>query len=164
MEMKIPFYNLLNMFLTGFVFISCVILQYPNELRNFISSEMFTKLTAISETLLLLVVVAFAYEIGLILNRLSSVIFEPLLKYTKLIPFDNRFYIFQEKARAFPVMNILSREYAFSRTGIGEFVILSVLSAMRGKYKLTGIFICIAIIFLLSCRKQANKIICLMKE
>lgn len=164
MEIKVPLYNVLNMFLTGFVFVGCVMLQYPNEIINFVRSETFTHLTAISETLLLLFIVAIAYEIGLILNRLSSVLLEPLLKKSKLVPFDDRYHIFQEKARNFPIMNILSREYALSRTGIGEFAILSIMSATHGKWSLAALFICVTVVYLLSCRKHASKIVSLMKN
>lgn len=164
MEIKVPLYNVLNMFLTGFVFIGCVMLQYPDKIIKFVYSEAFTQLTAISETLLLLFIVAIAYEIGLILNRLSSVLLEPFLKKTNLVPFDDRYHIFQEKAHKFPIMNILSREYALSRTGIGEFVILSIMSAVHSKWRLATLFICIAIVYLLSCRKHASKIVSLMKN
>ena len=85
MEIKIPFYNVLNMFLTGFVFVGCTILQYLENIINFVNSETFAHLTSISEMVLILIIVAIAYEIGLILNRLGSVILEPLLKITKLL-------------------------------------------------------------------------------
>lgn len=164
MEIKVPFYNVLNMFLTGLVFVGCTILQYSESIINFVNSETFIRLTSISEIVLILIIVAIAYEIGLILNRFGSVILEPVLKTTKLIPFDNRYPIFQEKVQKFPIMNTLSREYALSRTGIGEFVILAILSCIRGKYELFWIFICIAIVFLLSCRKHASKIVSLMRD
>lgn len=164
MEIKVPFYNVLNMFLTGFVFVGCIILQYSESIIHFVNSETFAHLTSVSEMVLILIIAAIAYEIGLILNRLGSVILEPLLKKTKLIPFDNRYHIFQDKAQKFPIMNTLSREYALSRTGIGEFVILAILSCIHGKYELFCVFMCIAIIYLLSCRKHASKIVSLMKE
>lgn len=164
MEIKVPFYNVLNMFLTGFVFVGCTMLQYSEKIIKFVNSETFAHLTSVSEMVLILIIIAIAYEIGLILNRLGSVILEPLLKKTRLIPFDNRYRIFQEKAQKFPIMNTLSREYALSRTGIGEFVILAISSGIRGKYELLWIFICIAIIYLLSCRKHASKIVSLMKD
>ncbi len=164
MEIKVPFYNVLNMFLTGLVFVGCTILQYSEIIINYANSETFIRLTSISEIVLILIIAATAYEIGLILNRVGSVILEPLLKKAKLIPFDNQYRIFQEKAQKFPIMNTLSREYALSRTGVGEFVILAILSCTRGKYELFWIFICIAIVFLLSCRKHASKIVSLMSD
>lgn len=164
METKVPFYNVLNMFLTGLVFVGCTILQYSENIISFANSETFIRLTSISEIVLILIIVAIAYEIGLILNRFGSVILEPLLKKAKLIPFDKQYRIFQEKVQKFPIMNTLSREYALSRTGVGEFVILAILSCIRGKYELFWIFICIAIVFLLSCRKHASKIVSLMRD
>lgn len=164
MEIKVPLYNVLNMFLTGFVFVGCIMLLYPDKIISFVFSEAFAQLTTISETLILLLIIAIAYEIGLILNRLGSVLLEPLLKKTKLVPFDGRYHIFQEKARNFPIMNILSREYALSRTGIGEFTILSIISVMHGKWELALIFFSIALVYFLSCRKHAGKIVSLMKD
>ena len=39
-----------------------------------------------SETVLLLCVISIAYEIGFVLNRTGSVIVEPILKKTKIVP------------------------------------------------------------------------------
>lgn len=161
MEIKIPFYNILNMLLTGFVFIGCLLLQYIEEVIFFINGKLFFNLSAIDETLLIIILTAIAYEVGLILNRFGSVILEPILK--KLIPFDDRYKVFQEKAKEFPIMNILSREYALSRTGMGEFIILSIFSWKNEKYGLMLIFLIVSSIFYLSCKKHASKIVKLMK-
>ncbi|MBE5922734.1 MAG: hypothetical protein E7269_08280 [Lachnospiraceae bacterium] len=164
MDIKIPFYNVLNMFLTGFVFIGCLLVTYSEGVIAFIKSEMFSKLTTISELLLFLIVCAVSYEVGLILNRFSSVVVEPILKKTRLIPFDERYSRFVEKSRKYPIMHTLSREYALSRTGVGEFMILAVISVMKSNVAFALLLLGISVIYLLSCRKHAAKIVKLMQN
>ena len=86
MDIKVPLYNVLNFLLTGFVFIGCLLLMHPDIVRNFIMSEYYNRITAMSETVLLLCVISIAYEIGFVLNRTGSVIVEPILKKTKIVP------------------------------------------------------------------------------
>lgn len=150
------------MFLTGFVFIGGIMFQNAEKITDFIGTESFTKLMAISEVLLILIVVSVAYEVGLVLNRIGSVILEPILKKTKIIPYDDRYAVFREKSKEFPIMNTLSREYALSRTGIAEFLILAIISVMKCKCGLAVIFLCVSLIYLLSCRKHATKIVALI--
>ena len=164
MEIKIPLYNVLNMFLTGFVFIGGAMFQDVEKLINFIGTETFTKLTTMSEVLLVLIVVSIVYEVGLILNRIGSVILEPILKKIKIIPYDDRYAFFREKSKKFPIMNTLSREYALSRTGIAEFLILAIMSGVKCEWGLTVIFLCVSLIYLLSCRKHAAKIVALINK
>lgn len=83
MDIKVPLYNVLNFLLTGFVFIGCLLLMHPDIVGNFIMSEYYNRITAMSETVLLLCVISIAYEIGFVLNRTGSVIVEPILKKTK---------------------------------------------------------------------------------
>ena len=88
MDVKIPLYNILNMFLTGFVFLAGIITLYPVTLIEVVTGEVFIKLSTVPEIVLLfLCLIASSYEIGLILNRAGSVIIEPVLIKTKFLRF-----------------------------------------------------------------------------
>ena len=89
MDVKIPLYNILNMFLTGFVFLAGIITLYPVTLIEVVTGEVFIKLSTVPEIVLLfLCLIASSYEIGLILNRAGSVIIEPVLIKTKFLRFS----------------------------------------------------------------------------
>ena len=95
MDVKIPLYNILNMFLTGFVFLAGIITLYPVTLIEVVTGEVFIKLSTVPEIVLLLCLIASSYEIGLILNRAGSVIIEPVLIKTKFLRFSENFSGFE---------------------------------------------------------------------
>ena len=164
METKIPLYNILNMFLTGSVFLGCILIIYIETIDSFINSDIFLHLMTLPEAVLILISFSMVYEIGLILNRIGSVLIEPFLIKFNLIPFDNHYKLFQEKKKIYRILETLSREYALTRTGIGEFIILVLISFVNCKYILTGVFFCITFVFFLSCNKHTKKIVELMND
>lgn len=93
MEVKVPFYNILNMFLTGLVFIGGCLIIFPDTAVAIFNSDIIKSLGAGPEIVITVCTFAVAYEVGLIINRTGSVILEPLLKRAKLIPFNNRINI-----------------------------------------------------------------------
>ena len=162
--MKMPFYNVLNMLLTGLVFLGGCIVIYPNQAIVLFNNPIVKNITTGPEVVFTLSIFAVTYELGLIINRIGSVIFEPLLKKSKLINFNNDYAKFNLAKERFPIMETLSREYALSRTGISLFIILAVIACLSNNYKLLIIFMLITIIYLLSCRKHSKKIIYLINE
>lgn len=89
MEIKVPFYNILNMFLTGLVFIGGCLVIFPDTAVALFNSDIIENLGAGPEIVVTVCTFAVAYEVGLIINRTGSVVLEPLLKRTKLIPFND---------------------------------------------------------------------------
>lgn len=164
MDIKVPLYNVLNFLLTGFVFIGCLLLMHPDIVGDFIMSEYYNRITAMSETVLLLCVISIAYEIGFVLNRTGSVIVEPILKKAKIVPFNDDYALYNRKAKEFSIMSVLSREYALSRTSILLFFTLSIIAMISCKLGLMIAFAACVLIFTLSCRKHASKIVKLMGE
>lgn len=158
MEIKIPLYNILNMFLTGFVFLAGIITLYPVVILEIVTGELFSKLSTVPEIVLLLCLVASSYEIGLILNRTSSVIIEPILIKSKFLQFSKDYLQYSEASKEKPMLSTISREYALSRTNIIEFLILTIWSLCIGKWFLGGFYLIVTIIFLFSCRKHSAKI------
>lgn len=163
MEIKIPFYNILNMFLTGFVFLGGCILIYPSYASDLISSKIIKSLGASPEILVIVCAFAVAYETGLIINRLGSVVIEWFLTRAKMIPFNDDYVLFNEKKKEYPILHTLSREYALSRTGIALFLTLFVLSIIVQKWYLVIACAAITLVYYLSCRKYSSKIVELME-
>lgn len=164
METKIPFYNVVNMLLTGFVFIGGIIVIFPVEVIQLFENPIIKNLSTMSEILLTFSAFALVYEIGLLINRIGAIFLEPILKKTKFIPFDNDYNKFTRKKIEFPTLGTLSREYALSRTQSMLFLILVVICLILTQWLLSGIFFIILIIYFFSCRKYAKKIVGVMAE
>jgi len=164
MEVKIPFYNFLNMFLTGLLFIGITTLLYCDAITKFIERKSFGDINSWLGMLLVICIVAIAYEVGLIINRMGSIILEPLLKKLALIPFDDDYVKFSVHSKAYPIMDVLSREYALSRTRIVLFVILTFLSLFSHTKIFAIPFLLIAVLYFYSCKKHARKIVSIMNS
>lgn len=162
METKIPFYNIINMFLTGLIFIGCCLFLFPQY-----SLEFFTKLSTDSiagfETIITVSFFAVAYELGLIINRVGSIIIEPFLVKTKLIQFNQDYRLYNQARDKYSIFPTLAREYALSRTSLALFLVLSVISAVKRNMLLLVFFISIMLIFYFSFAKHSKKIVTLMK-
>lgn len=168
MEVKVPFYHIVNMLLTGFVFIGGCFLIFFEYVTHLLREEAFSTVwsdtATIPEIVLTVCVFAIAYEVGLIINRIGSVIVEPVLKKYKLIPFNDNYVKFYAAKEKYPIMSTLSREYALSRTGISSFLILMIFSITNAKYIYGIVFFIISLIYYLSCKKHASKIAVLMSD
>lgn len=164
MEIKVPFYNILNMFLTGLVFIGGCVIIFPDTAMAVLNSDIIKNLGAGPEIVVTVCTFAVAYEAGLIINRTGSVLLEPFLKWAKWIPFNDNYTLFNQKKKEYPIMSTLSREYALSRTGIVLFLSLLILSVLKAKWLLVSICAVITVIYFFSCRKHAEKIVDLMQN
>lgn len=164
MEIKIPFYNILNMFLTGLVFIGGCVIIFPDTATAVLNSEIIKNLGTGPEIVITVCAFAIAYEVGLIINRAGSVILEEILKRFKLIPFIDNYILFNQKKKEYPIISTLSREYALSRTGIVLFFALLVLSFVGSKWIMAIICGIITTIYFFSCKKHASKIVKLMQD
>lgn len=164
MEIKVPFYNILNMFLTGLVFFGGVAIIYPDFVVATLNNEVVKNLGAGPEIVITVCVFASAYEVGLIINRFGSVVIEPFLKWAKWIPFNDDYVLFNERKKQYPIWGTLSREYALSRTGIALFGVLLILSLTAAKRVEGAVCVAIMAIYYASCRKHSAKIVELMNE
>ena len=163
MEVKVPFYNIVNMFLTGLVFLGAVVFLIPETAIEVLDSPFIAKASAGSDLVGVVCVFAIAYEAGLIVNRIGSVLIEWCLRKLKWIPFDDDYAKFNRKQEKHRIMQTLSREYALSRTGIALFLILAILALFSRKPLFAIFAFFIAMIYLVSCRKHAKKIVAIME-
>ncbi len=162
MEIKLPLYNLLNMFLTGLVFLGGCVLLFWENVVNYLNNDIIKSVGTWPEFVITVFVFAVAYEIGLIINRIGSIMFEPILKKIKLIPFNNDYELFNKKKKQYPIMETLSQEYALSRTGITLFFLLTILALFSNVKILSIPLLIISVVYFFSCRKHAGKIVKLM--
>ncbi len=168
MNIQVPFYNVLNVFLLGIIFICGIsgILweSEPEIFRQIITLEIPKSWGYI----IAILVIGFIYEIGYIVNRIGSLFIEPILQ--RNIPFKN-YKGFNQLKEKNPILEVLSREYALCR---GHIALWSILLIIYLLHKLIIIvlsqkFLCkwivlpfamigIIVIFCLSMKKYAQKI------
>lgn len=158
MNTKIPLYNYLNMVLTGMIFIGCLFFVFIDDMNIEIYSELISNLSAVSETALLVILFAVVYEIGYVINRLGSIVVEPIFKKTKFIEYNEDYSLFNDAKKEYPILSTLSREYAVSRTQVMLFLLVLVAAIIK-----TNIFfICTSLvctfIFTFSVHKHSKKI------
>lgn len=164
MEVKVPFYNILNMLLTGLIFIGVVGFLFIDLSKSVIESGVLQSLATVGSVVLTICFLAIAYEVGLIINRIGSLMLEPIAKKTKAIPFNDDYVKFNIKRNKYPIMENLSREYALSRTKVVLFVLLAIISLFSPKRILFIVMILLAILYFFSYKKFAEKIVAIMDE
>jgi hypothetical protein len=160
MDIKIPFYNIVNMFLIGLVFTGFCIILFFKDIHQFISTVDIDGLGF--QTLITISIFAVIYEVGLIINRIGSVLIESIFIKSKLIPFNTDYKKFNETKEQYPIMGTLSREYASSRSSFTMFFILIFISFIQQNWLLFIFSAIAAFLFFFSVRKHATKIVSLM--
>lgn len=160
MDTKIPFYNLINIFLLGVVFVSGVIyLFYPLICSYSMNNVQFIKKLINDSFLFSLCIACNIYTVGIVVNRFSSIVIEFLFEKFKLIPkTETRYACFNEARKTNPFLYTLSREYAFSRGHTALWLILTILSLCRQYWGISLAFLLLTILFSFSMRKFSYKI------
>lgn len=158
METKVPFYNIVNIFLPGLVFIGSCILLFLDETKVFVDSVTALGSTGL-EVLITVSCFAIAYEVGYFIFRLGAVGIEPILK--KLFGWtDYKEFIAAGKTgeKAYKKLDMLSQEYGYSRTQITLFIALAVLTGVKTHWWIMGVCIFFVILFVLTARGHMIKI------
>lgn len=164
---KIPFYNLLNMLLVGIV---TIIGTIPISPYIFGVNWRMTQAVINNDTITTSLFFALAYMIGLVVNRVSSILIENILKTEKDVkerclisrilcfqwrPYES--YVNAEKTDK--SLKILTREYALSRNMLAAFLVLTVIAITCNNLILIITYMCISLLFYLSLRKHVSKIV-----
>ncbi len=166
MNFSIPFYNLLNMLLIGVGFgVGCMMLA-PDATQLFL----FQLSMALNDGAELLILSAFAYLVGLIINRISSVIVEDIVcteipkanrnLLSRIFRIEKRSYTDYQKAEKKDVfIKTLSREYALSRNCATLFLLLAAQASLLHKYHAALACASLVVLFYLSMKKHTKKIV-----
>ena len=160
MDWKLPLYDILNMFMVGIIFMSgCGYLLFYGNV-NIVDADTLLKIGSCSayQSIILSVSIALIYETGLIVNRLGSIVVEPLMKISEIVSKDFDVKRFNELKSEFPILEILSREYALSRTNATIFFIFAIISIFRQNWIFSLFSIAITALFLASARKHSSRI------
>ena len=153
MKEKLSLYEYLNFVLIGLIFTGCCVLVLKDD--EWVKT-IFKEIKSLSlgiEVVITSILFGLIYEIGFIINRIGSIVIEPIFK---------KFKIFNERKKQYPIMEVLSREFALARTQISMFFILLVVSLLKQQFILSGVFFLLVLLFTLSMRKHSKKIVDLM--
>ena len=162
MSFKLPFYNFLNMLLTGVVFFLEIAIVFSVQFIEFMEMDLVKKLLELPDIIIIFCILTSAYEVGLIMNRIGAILIEPIVKKFKLLSFNDNYKHFNDCKVKYPIMETLSREYALSRTSMTLFLILSILSIFTNHKAIALINFLICVVFWLSCKSHSKKIFELM--
>ena len=157
METKVPFYNIVNIFLPGMILIGSCVLLFLDEVRNLAKAVTDLGSTGL-EVLVTVSLFAVAYEVGYIVFRLGAAAIEPILK--KMFGWaEYKDFISAGKTseRAYNKLNMLSREYGYARTQITLCITLAVLTGLCQHWWLMGCCILCVVLFVLSARGHMKK-------
>ena len=166
MDIKIPYYNLVNMLLLGIIFVVCVSFLQPN-----FAGELFAYIDKykIGETLVLVAFLATSYQIGFLISRLGSLT-ENLLKNEKnwkdrsliskvfQIPWRN-YSLYQDTEKLDPFVKVLSREYGLARNSMALCVLLAIIAGVCKNWIYLWSLIGLTLLSYLATRKHARKIV-----
>lgn len=161
MNVNISTYDFLNKFSLGLVFVGVLFFSYINNIAGLVRDMEFLNNNAIVATIISFIVLALIYEVGIIINRLGSLL-ECFLRFTRLIPFNNDYKEFNVCKKDYKILGILSREYALSRNSIVLFFLVTIIIFLR--FAWYGFFpLGIMFLFYISCYRYARKICDLME-
>jgi hypothetical protein len=157
METKVPFYNVVNVFLPGLVLLGSCVLLFLDEVKALVQAVTNLGSTGL-EVLVTVSLFAIAYEVGYIIFRIGSAVIEPLLKkmfgwaeYSDFIAAG------KTSEKAHDKLEMLSREYGYARTQITLFIALAVLTGVRTQWWFMVVCIFCVGLFTLTARGHMKK-------
>ena len=157
MDVKIPFYNITNIFLPGLVFTGSCILLFIDKIKVIVNSISELSNTGL-EILIIISSIGIAYEVGYIIFRLGAILIEPILKKMfDLAPYER--FVAAKKAGAEQSLDMLSREYGYTRTRITLFILLSATTGLNSHWMLMVVCILCVVLFTLTVRGHIQKIL-----
>lgn len=158
MESKIPFYNIINMFLIGIVFLIAFFLVFYNFTVDLINQyPIFINFCLDFKLITYIIIIGVIYEIGLIINRISSIVIESLFIKFKFINIGN-YSKFNDYKKGNSFLYTLSREYASARSSFTLWLILFIMFLINGYWGMSIVSFIISVIFCFSFLKMSWKI------
>ena len=162
MKDKIPFYNIANMFFVGAVFSLClVILLRSNIPIEWIkeNAELLSDWSILISAILLIAM----YELGFIINRMGSVIIDPIYRSTKLKRFkiwpkDDYGIDVSEIEQVNPRFQSMVTELILMRSHIMMCLILLIIAIVRCEWIWSVSLVALIVLFTFGGRKHNEKI------
>lgn len=97
MKEKLSLYEYLNFVLIGLIFTGCCVLVLKDD--EWVKT-IFKEIKSLSlgiEVVITSILFGLIYEIGFIINRIGSIVIEPIFKKFKIIHFKNDYKLFNER-------------------------------------------------------------------
>ena len=165
MNTTIPYYDIANRFLLGFLFAAGMFLLHANIILSFISTKVQEfKIPGGAGTIITICFIAAIYEIGVVLNRISSVGTEELLIKIRLWPKRSDYVWYNRAKEHYKIMPTLAREYDFYKGHITLFLLLALYSLVLYRWWFSVVCIAFAFIFIASGNKQSKRINKLVRD
>ena len=157
MKDRIPFYNIVNMFFVGtvFAFFSVITLYEKIPISKIICYSDFLSDWSIIIGIVLLVVM---FEFGFIINRMGSIVVEPLLGRLKIWRKEPYGMDVSKIANRNPKFQSMITEYVLMRSHIMMFFILLLLSLICKNIALSIFFFLMIFVFVFGGKKHNDKI------
>jgi len=148
MKVEIPFFDLINKFLIGAVFVICLYWIAPLIFNLYFPKYLPKELVIVLYTMSL-------YAVGLVINRIGSICVEGFLKFIKVLKFCS-YETYLKAVKEYPNLNFLSREYNNSRTFFTLFfILLFIVGFFSAEFFM---FLFLSVLFFVSMMKYYNKI------
>lgn len=166
MNITIPFYEIVNRFLLGLIFVAGIALFHVQEIMQWLSSEPVQSLAFSAGLEIVVIVCMFAliYEIGYIINRFSSIGTEEFLILIKVWPKRSDYVQFNKAKEHYKILPVLAREYDFGKGQITLFSVLIIYALILRIWPFVLIYASIIVFFAVSGWKFSERINSLVKE
>lgn len=158
MKDNIPFYSIANMFFVGAVFSIVNILLFQDRFFSIALNDSLYQGMKDWSVVITAAAIVIVFEIGFILNRLSSIVIEPVLAKAKMWPIAQYGLDVSALSKEHPKFQSMITDLVLMRTHILLYLILAV-EALFSQYKLAAVvFLLLIVVFVLAGRKHNSKI------
>lgn len=163
MKEKIPFYNIVNMFFVGCVFVIFMIPFFIDAIDLDVVKE-YSEILSDWTGIISVVAIAAMFEIGFIINRLGSIIVEPLYVILGIWPREKYDVKVSEISQNNAKFQSMITELNLMRSHIMICLIILIVALFLGKFLYALSMFALICIFSLGGRKHNTKINIIRKQ
>ncbi len=158
MKDKIPFYEIVNKFFIGAVFVLLYIAVSIDRLPLICFYNQYSGILKDWNIIISVVLLIAMYEIGFIINRSSSVIIAPILRITRIWPTEEYTIDISDIKKQNDTFNSMITELVAIRSHILMYIVLAIISLLYCKYYYSLVFLLFVVLFTISGRKHNKRI------
>lgn len=163
MKEKIPFYNIVNMFFVGCVFVIFTIPFFIGAI-DLDATKKYSEIMSNWTGIISVAAIAAMFEIGFIINRLGSIIIEPLYVFLKIWPREKYDAKISEISQSNAKFQSMITEINLMRSHIMICLIILIAALFLGKFLYALSMFALICIFSLGGRKHNTKINIIRKQ
>ena len=163
MKGKIPFYNIVNMFFVGCVFVIFTIPFFIGAI-DLDATKKYSEIMSNWTGIISVAAIAAMFEIGFIINRLGSIIIEPLYVILKIWPREKYDAKISEISQSNAKFQSMITELNLMRSHIMICLIILITALFLGKFLYALSMFALICIFSFGGRKHNTKINIIRKQ